>query len=124
MDISLAGRSAVVTGGSKGIGFAIATRFVASGADVAILARGRPALDEAVKTIGAGGGGRVVGIQGDVANAADVRLVIGGMNFGLHGICAPMRQAAGKLPGSTLTRLRDFVSCVNLTWPSIVANSV
>ena len=73
MDISLAGRSAVVTGGSKGIGFAIATRFVASGADVAILARGRPALDEAVKTIGARGGGRVVGIQGDVANAADVR---------------------------------------------------
>jgi 3-oxoacyl-[acyl-carrier protein] reductase len=73
MDISLAGRSAVVTGGSKGIGFAIATRFVASGADVAILARGRPGLDEAVKTIGAGGGGRVVGIQGDVANAADVR---------------------------------------------------
>ena len=73
MDISIAGRSAVVTGGSKGIGFAIATRFVASGADVAILARGRPALDEAVKTIGGRGGGRVVGIQGDVANAADVR---------------------------------------------------
>ena len=73
MDISLAGRSAVVTGGSKGIGFAIATRFVESGADVAILARGRPALDEAVKAIGARGGGRVFGIQGDVANAADVR---------------------------------------------------
>jgi len=73
MDISLAGRSAVVTGGSKGIGFAIATRFAGSGADVAILARGRPALDEAVKTIGGRGGGRVVGIQGDVANAADVR---------------------------------------------------
>jgi NAD(P)-dependent dehydrogenase (short-subunit alcohol dehydrogenase family) len=73
MDISLAGRSAVVTGGSKGIGFAIATRFVASGADVAIVARGRPALDEAVKTIGGRGGGRAFGIQGDVANAADVR---------------------------------------------------
>ena len=73
MDISLAGRSAVVTGGSKGIGFAIATRFVASGADVAILARGRPALDEAVKTIGARGYCRVIGVQGDVANAADVR---------------------------------------------------
>jgi 3-oxoacyl-[acyl-carrier protein] reductase len=72
MDISLAGRSAVVTGGSKGIGFAIATRFVASGADVAIVARGRPGLDEAVNTIGGRGGGRVVGIQGDVASAADV----------------------------------------------------
>ena len=34
------GRSAIVTGGSKGIGLAMATRFAASGADVAIVARG------------------------------------------------------------------------------------
>ena len=73
MDISLAGRTAVVTGGSKGIGFAIATRFAASGADVAIVARGREALDAAVKAIGSSARGKVVGIQGDVAVAADVR---------------------------------------------------
>ena len=73
MDISLAGRSAVVTGASKGIGLAIATRFVASGADVAIVARGLEALDAAVKTIGASGEGRVVAVQGDVAAAADIR---------------------------------------------------
>src|SRR5712691_9043539 len=72
MDISLAGRTAVVTGGSKGIGFAIASRFAASGADVAIVARGREALDHAVKSIGATGR-RVVGIAGDVASAADIR---------------------------------------------------
>jgi 3-oxoacyl-[acyl-carrier protein] reductase len=72
MDISLAGRSAVVTGASKGIGFAIATRFANSGADVAIIARGREALDAAVKSVGASGR-RVVGIQGDVAIAADVK---------------------------------------------------
>ena len=72
MDVSLAGRTAVVTGGSKGIGLAIATRFAASGADVAIVARGREALDDAVKSIGASGR-RVVGIQGDVALAADVK---------------------------------------------------
>ena len=39
MEISLAGRAAVVTGGSKGVGLAVATRFAASGADVAIVAR-------------------------------------------------------------------------------------
>jgi len=72
MDISLAGRSAVVTGASKGIGFAIATRFANSGADVAIIARGREDLDAAVKAVGASGR-RVVGIQGDVAVAADVK---------------------------------------------------
>ena len=45
MEITLAGRSAIVTGGSKGIGFAIASQFAKSGADVAIVARGREALD-------------------------------------------------------------------------------
>jgi NAD(P)-dependent dehydrogenase (short-subunit alcohol dehydrogenase family) len=73
MEISLAGRSAVVTGGSKGIGLAVATRFAASGAGVAIVARGRDALDAAVKSIASGARGKVVGIQGDVAAAADVR---------------------------------------------------
>src|SRR6476619_7095213 len=51
MDISLQNRSAIVTGGSKGIGFAIAKRFAESGADVAIVARGREGLDAAVAEI-------------------------------------------------------------------------
>jgi 3-oxoacyl-[acyl-carrier protein] reductase len=72
MEISLAGKSAVVTGASKGIGFAIATRFASSGADVAIIARGRETLDQAVKAVGASGR-RVVGIQADVALADDVK---------------------------------------------------
>jgi 3-oxoacyl-[acyl-carrier protein] reductase len=72
MEVSLAGRTAVITGASKGIGFAIATRFAGSGADVAIIARGREALDAAVKSVGASGR-RVVGIQADVAVAADVK---------------------------------------------------
>src|SRR3954465_4909427 len=73
MEVSLAGRAAVITGGSKGIGLAIATRFAASGADVAVIARGRGALDEAVKTIGAGAKGKVAGIAGDVGVAADIK---------------------------------------------------
>jgi len=73
MDISLAGRSAIITGGSKGIGLAVATRFAASGADVAIVARGHEALDEALETIGATARGRVVTLQGDVAKASDIQ---------------------------------------------------
>jgi 3-oxoacyl-[acyl-carrier protein] reductase len=73
MEISLAGRSAVITGGSKGIGLAVATRFARSGADVAIVARGREALDHAAKTIDAAASGRVVAVAADVANAADVK---------------------------------------------------
>src|SRR3954453_421891 len=73
MEVSLAGRTAVITGGSKGIGLAIATRFAASGADVAVIARGRGALDEAGKTIGAGAKGKVAAIAGDVGVAADIK---------------------------------------------------
>jgi 3-oxoacyl-[acyl-carrier protein] reductase len=73
MEISLAGRSAVITGGSKGIGLGVATRFAQSGADVAIVARGREALDHAAKTIDAAGPGRFVAVAADVANAADVK---------------------------------------------------
>ena len=73
MEISLAGRSAVITGGSKGIGLGVATRFARSGADVAIVARGREALDHAAKTIDAAASGRVVAVAADVANAADVK---------------------------------------------------
>jgi NAD(P)-dependent dehydrogenase (short-subunit alcohol dehydrogenase family) len=77
MEISLTGRSAIVTGGSKGIGLAVATRFATSGADVVILARGREALEGAAKAIGATGGGRVVAIQGDVAAPADIQRAYG-----------------------------------------------
>ncbi|HZE47573.1 MAG TPA: SDR family NAD(P)-dependent oxidoreductase, partial [Xanthobacteraceae bacterium] len=72
MQISLAGRAAIITGGSKGLGLAIATQFAASGADVAIVARGRAALEEAVHTIRAGAHGRVAGVSADVAAAGDV----------------------------------------------------
>src|SRR5260370_32776347 len=73
MQISLTGRAALVTGGSKGIGFAIASRFASSGADVAIVARGREALDQARSSIGAGAKSRVLAISADVAAAAEVQ---------------------------------------------------
>ena len=51
MDIRLNGKSAVITGGSKGLGLAMAQRFAASGADVAILARTPETLAEAKQQI-------------------------------------------------------------------------
>jgi NAD(P)-dependent dehydrogenase (short-subunit alcohol dehydrogenase family) len=73
MDVSLKGRSAIITGGSKGIGFAIAKRFAADGSDVAIVARGREALDAAVAEIKAGTNSHVIGVQADVGKADDVQ---------------------------------------------------
>ncbi len=73
MQISLEGKAAIVTGGSKGLGLAVASRFAASGADVAILARGQPGLDTAEQTIVPLARGRIVAIPCDVSRADDIR---------------------------------------------------
>jgi 3-oxoacyl-[acyl-carrier protein] reductase len=74
MDIRIDGKSAVITGGSKGLGLAIAEEYARSGADVAILARDPGALAEAKSQIQAGAPGRKVSaISCDVAKAADIR---------------------------------------------------
>ena len=73
MNISLSGRTAIVTGGSKGIGLAVATQFAASGADVAIVARDEAALKEAVAAIKKSAQSRVIGVAADVSKAANIQ---------------------------------------------------
>jgi glucose 1-dehydrogenase len=68
--LSLAGRWAVVTGGSMGIGEGIATRFVDAGANVVVVARGRPALDTTVAWL-AERAGPEQHVHGAVADVAD-----------------------------------------------------
>ena len=51
MDVTMKNRVAVVTGGSKGIGLAVARRFAESGARVAMLARGAADLKAARKLL-------------------------------------------------------------------------
>ena len=51
MEIRLDGRSALMTGGSTGLGLAMAERFAASGADVAIVARSPETLAEAKRQV-------------------------------------------------------------------------
>jgi len=73
MEVTMNGRSAIITGGSKGIGFAIAKRFSESGADVAIVARGQESLDAAVGQLKSGAKAKVIGIAADVGTATGVQ---------------------------------------------------
>jgi len=72
MDLGLTGSKAVVTGGSKGMGLAIAQTFAAEGASVAVMARNKPALDAAVERLREAGAPDAVGIGVDMANAASI----------------------------------------------------
>ena len=68
MTKKLEGKTAVITGGTEGIGLATAQLFVREGAYVFITGRRQKELDEAVKAIGP----NVTGVQGDVATIADL----------------------------------------------------
>jgi NADPH:quinone reductase-like Zn-dependent oxidoreductase len=64
----LQNKTAVITGGTSGIGLATAKRFAAEGAHVFIMGRRRAELDAAVKELGS----HVTGVQGDIAKPADL----------------------------------------------------
>ena len=75
MDLGLTGKTAIISGGSKGIGRAIAEELAREGARVVIAARGREALDEAVEAIRAAGG-TAAGFAADMTDAAQVADVV------------------------------------------------
>jgi 3-oxoacyl-[acyl-carrier protein] reductase len=72
MDIRLDGRTALITGGSLGLGRAMAHRFAEAGAKVAIVARRQEVLDEAKTEIAAATGGTIGAYACDVRDAADI----------------------------------------------------
>ena len=62
------GNTILITGGSAGIGFALAQRFIAEGNHVIITGRNKERLDAAVKQLG----GNVTGIAADVSDVTEV----------------------------------------------------
>lgn len=60
MDLGLKNKKVVISGGSKGIGFAIAQQFIAEGAEVFICARQQKGIDEAVAQLGSKARGCIV----------------------------------------------------------------
>ncbi len=72
MDLQLKGKRAIVTGGSRGIGKAVALILAQEGADVAILARDATRLATAAAELGDACGRRVVAVSADTSDDAQV----------------------------------------------------
>ncbi len=117
MDIRLDGKNALITGGSRGIGKAIAKEFAASGANVMITSRKADACEEAAAEIGAG----CLWEAGNVGNFDDAERVIDSCISQLGGVDILVNNAAtnpyaGPTIDVDLPRWEKTVQ-VNLTAP-------
>jgi NAD(P)-dependent dehydrogenase (short-subunit alcohol dehydrogenase family) len=100
MDLELEGKRAIVTGGSRGIGRAVAHQLANEGVDVAIVARGLDALERAAAQIAADTGRRIVPVAADTGSDASVAAMVdasvdalGGVDILVNSAAQPMGQA-------------------------------
>jgi len=93
VDLGLAGKVAVVTGSSRGIGKGIATRLVEEGADVVFCARGEEALEEAVAA--APGPGRAHAVVADVSTEEGAAAVVDAAGDAFGGLDIVVNNVGG-----------------------------
>lgn len=110
MDLHLNAKRALVTGGSKGIGRAIARQLALEGADVVIAARNATDLDVAVRELTAETGRRIVGLAVDTQDDGSVRALVAGTVAALGGLDILVNAAAkpgGQAPPPKLAEITD-----------------
>ena len=121
MDLGLVGKRAIVTGGSKGMGNAIANRLAAEGADVAIGARSEGPLTEAADEIEAEHGTRCVPITVDLTSVNETETFVEEAVSGLDGLDILVNNA-GKAVAGSLPELteEDWDTTIDLKMQGLV----
>ena len=133
MELGLAGRRALVTGGSKGLGRAIAAELVGEGAAVFICARHADELEATAAELRkeAPGSAAVIAVACDVTDPAQVSAMTGAAVAALGGIDILVNNAGGARPGrfATLTdtdwhedievKLFSQIRCIRAALPEL-----
>ena len=94
MDLGLSGKRALVTGGSRGVGKAVARELAREGVAVAICARDAKATEAAAAELSAETGGRVVAFRADTGVEADVKRLVADAAEALGGLDILVNNAA------------------------------
>jgi NAD(P)-dependent dehydrogenase (short-subunit alcohol dehydrogenase family) len=107
VDLELAGRRAVVTGASRGIGLAVAHGLAAEGVDVALVARGEEALSRAAEEVRRHGTA-VLPVQADTRDDAAVRGMVDRVLSVLGGVDVLVNAAARPASSGPVPRLAEL----------------
>jgi 3-oxoacyl-[acyl-carrier protein] reductase len=110
MDYGIAGRTALVVGGSRGIGFETARMLAGEGCRVAVVARTPRRVDEAVATI-ADAGGEAIGVYADMSTQDGIESAVQEVGARLSPPAIVVTQADFHVRGNfaEITRADDYV---------------
>jgi 3-hydroxybutyrate dehydrogenase len=123
----LQGQVAIVTGGGRGIGRAIARKFAAEGAVVVVTARSENEIREVAAEI-QGAGGKASAVQADLAHEADCKKIVDGAHGAFGKVDILVNNAAIYGPIQTIENFPladwDEVMTVNLRSPLVLSQLV
>jgi len=123
----LKGQVAIVTGGGRGIGRAIALKFAAEGAEVLVAARSENELKQVVAEVQAAGG-RAAAVSADVGREADCEKIVRAAHDAFGTVNILINNAAAFGPVRPVEKISarewDEVMAVNLRGPFLLAGMV
>ena len=117
MDLELASKRALVTGGSRGIGKAVARVLAEEGCDVALVARTAEPLQDASAELAAATGRRVVPIVADTGSTESVTAMVSSVHEQLGGIDILVNSAAKPMGQAAPPKLADITD--ELFWDDV-----
>lgn len=123
----LTGKVALVTGGGRGLGKAMALALAEAGADIALAGRTRATCEEAAAEIAAATGRRAVAFSADVSRSDDVTRLAADVEQGLGPVDILLNNAGNNIRGATVELSEadwDSVLNTNLKGPFLCARAI